>query len=97
MLAEGAAELAGFGEAAISVRRGNGMEVIATAGLGTSEMIGTQLPIEVLDVELAKAEHWGVLRFVPHERVGAEVLAYSHLSATRDRRTVPTRGTRSTA
>ena len=59
MLAEGAAELAGFGEAAISVRRGDGMEVIATAGLGTSEMIGTALPIEVLDAELAKADHWG--------------------------------------
>ena len=82
ILAEGAAELAGFGEAAISVRRCNGMEVIATAGLGTSEMIGTQLPIEVLDAELAKAEHWGVLRFVPHERVGAEVLEYSHLAST---------------
>lgn len=82
VLAEGAAELAGFGEAAISVRRGNGMEVIATTGLGTSEMIGTQLPIEVLDVELSKAEHWGVLRFVPHDRVGPEVLAYSHLSDT---------------
>lgn len=80
VLAEGAAELAGFGEAAISVRRGNGMEVIATAGLGTSEMIGTQLPIEVLDAELAKSEHWGVLRFVPHELVGDEILAYSHLS-----------------
>lgn len=82
VLAEGAAELAGFGEAAISVRRGNGMEVIATTGLGTSEMIGTALPVEVLDAELAKADHWGVLRFVPHERVGDEVLEYSHLAET---------------
>lgn len=81
VLAQGAAELAGFGEAAISVRRGNGIEVIATSGLGTSEMIGTQVPIEVLELELTRAEHWGVLRFVPHERVGREVLAYVHLSS----------------
>ncbi len=82
VLAEGAAALAGFGEAAISVRRGDGLEVIATTGLGTSEMIGTALPVEVLDAELAKADHWGALRFVPHERVGDEVLEYSHLAAT---------------
>ena len=82
VLTEGAAELAGFGEAAISVRRGTGMEVIATSGLGTSEMIGTQLPIEVLDLELSRAEHWGALRFVPHDRVGDEVLAYIHISSS---------------
>lgn len=81
MLAEGAAALGGFGEAAIRVRRGNGMEVVATAGPGTAEMIGTALPVEVLDAELANADSWGVLRFVPHERVGPEVLEYSHLSA----------------
>lgn len=80
VLAEGAAALGGFVEAAIRVRRGNGMEVIATAGPGTAEMIGTAMPIEVLDAELANADHWGVLRFVPHERVGPEVLEYSHLS-----------------
>ncbi|MEO5662193.1 MAG: HAMP domain-containing sensor histidine kinase [Nocardioides sp.] len=82
VLAEGAAALGGFGEAAIRVRRGNGLEVVATAGPGTAEMIGTSLPVEVLDAELANADHWGVLRFVPHERVGPEVLEYSHLSAT---------------
>lgn len=85
VLAEGAAALGGFGEAAIRVRRGNGMQVVATAGPGTAEMIGTSLPVEVLDAELANADHWGVLRFVPYERVGPEVLEYSHLSATEAR------------
>jgi two-component system phosphate regulon sensor histidine kinase PhoR len=41
--------------------------------------------VEVLDAELARADHWGALRFVPHERVGDEVLEYSHLSSTRIR------------
>lgn len=81
VLAEGAAELAGFGEAAISVRRGDVLEVVATAGLGVVDMIGTQLAVEVLVAELAKADHWGVLRFVPHERVGAAILESSHVSS----------------
>jgi two-component system phosphate regulon sensor histidine kinase PhoR len=79
VLAEGAAVLSGFGQAAISVRRGDVLEVVATSGPDLAEMLGTTLPVSVLEGELDRADAWGDLRFVPHERVGDEVLAYSHV------------------
>lgn len=79
VLAEGAAALAGFSQSAISVRRHDLLEVVATSGPELADMIGTHLPVEVLEKELVKADVWGDLRFVPHERVGEEVLEYSHV------------------
>jgi two-component system phosphate regulon sensor histidine kinase PhoR len=79
VLAEGAAVLSGFGQAAIRVRRGDVLEVIAISGPDLSEMLGTSLPVGVLEGELEKSDAWGDLRFVPHERVGDEVLEYSHV------------------
>ncbi len=79
VLAEGAAALAGFAQSAISVRRGDGLVVVATSGPELADLHGTWLPVEVLEKELAKADVWGDLRFVPHDRVGDEVLAYSHV------------------
>jgi two-component system, OmpR family, phosphate regulon sensor histidine kinase PhoR len=80
VLAEGAATLAGFALSAISVRRGDFLEVVATSGPELAEMEGTRLRVEILEKELSKADEWGELRFVPHERVGEEVLEYSHVS-----------------
>jgi signal transduction histidine kinase len=79
VLAEGAAALAGFAQSAISVRRGDHLEVVATSGPELADLVGTWLPVEVLEKELAKSDDWGHLRFVPHERVGDEVLEYSHV------------------
>lgn len=79
VLAEGAATLAGFAQSAISVRRGDQLEVVATSGPELADLVGTWLPVEVLEKELAKSDDWGDLRFVPHERVGDEVLEYSHV------------------
>lgn len=71
--------LSGFGQAAIRVRRGDVLEVIAVSGPDLAEMLGTSLPVSVLVGELDRADVWGDLRFVPHERVGDEVLEYSHV------------------
>lgn len=79
VLAEGAAVLSGFGQAAIRVRRGDVLEVVATSGPDLAEMMGTTLPVGVLEGELDKSDVWGDLRFVPHERVGDEVLEYSYV------------------
>jgi len=79
VLAEGAAVLSGFGQAAIRVRRGDVLEVIAISGPNLAEMLGTTLPVGVLEGELLRADVWDDLRFVPHERVGDEVLEYSHV------------------
>ena len=79
VVAEGAAALSGFRHAVISVRRGEMLEVVAISGSELAEMLGTILPVEVLQRELDKSDAWGDLRFVPHERVGEEALLYSHV------------------
>lgn len=79
VVAESVAALSGFRHALISVRRGDVLEVVATSGPELAEMMGTALPVAVLEGELAEADAWGDLRFVPHDRVGDEVLHYSHV------------------
>jgi signal transduction histidine kinase len=72
LIAEGVTEVAGFGVAAISVAREDGkLEVMAVAGSEAArmELQGRRTPLESLQVELEKADDWGLLRFVPHERL----------------------------
>jgi signal transduction histidine kinase len=72
LIAEGVTQLAGFGIAAISVVREDGMlESVAVAGNEQArvELEGTRAPVDRLLEELAKADDWGLLRFVPHERL----------------------------
>ncbi|HEU4812026.1 MAG TPA: HAMP domain-containing sensor histidine kinase [Nocardioides sp.] len=70
-------ELAGFGVAAISVVRDDGhLEVMAVAGSDAARqsLRGRRTPVDKLLAEVEKADEWGLLRFVPHERLdrGAE-------------------------
>ena len=72
LIAEGVTELAGFGIAAISVVREDGMlESVAIAGdeRARAELEGTRSPVDRMLEELTKADDWGLLRFVPHERL----------------------------
>jgi signal transduction histidine kinase len=72
LIAEGVTQLAGFGIAAISVVRENGMlESVAIAGNeeARAELEGTRTPVDRLLRELTNADDWGLLRFVPHERL----------------------------
>ncbi len=72
LIAEGVTDLAGFGVAAISVAREDGkLEVAAVAGSDEAriELQGRRTPIDTLMAEIEKADHWGLLRFVPHERL----------------------------
>ncbi|NYD40364.1 ATP-binding protein [Nocardioides panaciterrulae] len=71
-IAEGVTQLAGFGVAAISVARDDGrLEVMAVAGNDEAheQLLGTRTPIDRLESEIAHADEWGLLRFVPHERL----------------------------
>jgi signal transduction histidine kinase len=71
-IAEGVTQLAGFGVAAISVVREDGkLEVMAVAGSDEAriELQGRRTPIDTLMQEIEKADEWGLLRFVPHERL----------------------------
>ncbi len=72
LIAEGVTQLAGFGIAAISVVREDGrLESVAVAGndQARAELEGTRTPVDRLLQEIAKADDWGLLRFVPHERL----------------------------
>ena len=80
VLVEGVAVLAGFEQSAISLRRGDEFEVVAVAGPGVAEKIlGRRLPVKLVAEELERSDEWGPWRFVPHDRVGDEVLEYSHV------------------
>src|SRR3954454_6468511 len=72
-IADGVTRVAGFGIAAISVVRGDPgyLEVMAVAGSDAAreELRGRHTPIEQLAQEIEKADDWGLLRFVPHERL----------------------------
>ncbi|SDD82178.1 sensor histidine kinase [Nocardioides lianchengensis] len=72
LIAEGVTQIAGFGVAAISVARDDGhMQVMAVAGSDDArqQLEGRRTPIDALMTELAKADDWGMLKFVPHERL----------------------------
>ena len=77
LIAEGVTELVGFGVAVVSVVRNDQLEVVAVAGdeKVRSEIHGTRTPIDTLKAELEKADSWGLMQFVPHERLNDEVLA----------------------
>lgn len=75
-LAESVTELVGFEVAAISVARGDQtLEMVAVAGSDSARdaLLGHRTPIAEIEQELVTAEHWGDLRFVPHERMNTPV------------------------
>ncbi|GAA2138653.1 hypothetical protein GCM10009844_06840 [Nocardioides koreensis] len=75
-IAEGVTQLAGFGVAAISVVRDDGkLEVMAVAGSDEAreQLEGTRTPVDRLEQEIEKADEWGLLRFVPHERLDPSI------------------------
>lgn len=72
LIAEGVTALAGVGVAVISVAREDGtLEVMAVAGddKAREEMVSSRTPLTVLHEEMSRADDWGLLKFVPHERV----------------------------
>jgi diguanylate cyclase (GGDEF)-like protein/PAS domain S-box-containing protein len=65
----------GFGVAAVNLVHEDGsFEVVAVAGSDEArrELMGQRNPASAFDHEFAQAEHWGSLRFVPHDRPPAE-------------------------
>lgn len=75
-IAEGVTQLAGFGVAVISIARDDGrLEVMAVAGSDEAreQLEGTRTPVDRLEREIEKADEWGLLRFVPHERLDPSV------------------------
>jgi signal transduction histidine kinase len=78
VLVEGVATLAGFAQSSLTLRRDGHFEVVAAAGVEDG-FVGTQVPAQSIEDELADADEWGVWRFVPHDRASEEALSYSHI------------------
>jgi signal transduction histidine kinase len=78
VLVKSVATLAGFEQSSLTLRRDHHFEVVAAAGVADG-FVGTQVPLQSIEDDLAGADEWGVWRFVPHERASAEALAYSHI------------------
>ena len=69
---EGVVAGLGFGVAAVNVVQPDGsFETVAVAGSDDARetLLGSRAPADAFDVEFALAEHWGSLRFVPHDRL----------------------------
>ncbi len=78
VLVESVATLAGFEQSAITLRRSHDFLILVAAGVPDG-FAGTRVPLSAMQAEMDRADDWGVWRFVPHERVIAEVLPYSHI------------------
>ncbi|WP_205473323.1 cell wall metabolism sensor histidine kinase WalK [Nocardioides sp. SYSU D00038] len=78
LIAEGITELVGFGVAAISIARGDEFEVVAVAGSESAreQLLGSRSKIEILLVELARADDWGMFKFIPHDRLGNDMTTW---------------------
>ena len=70
LIADGVVAVAGFTVAAIRIRRGEVLELVALSG--HREGVGSRLPVQAMLDEIDLAEDWGTLRFVPHERSAVE-------------------------
>jgi signal transduction histidine kinase len=81
LIAEGVTELAGFELAAISIVHEGRLHTIAIAGdeRAEAELSSLQPPVSAVLAELERAEEWGSLRFVPHERESAELADFSYI------------------
>ena len=69
LIADGVVAVAGFEVAAIRMRRGD--ELVLVVDTDLPEEVGSSIPVQLMRDELAVAEDWGLLRFVPHERGSA--------------------------
>ena len=81
VLVEGVSVLAGYEQSALSLRRGDDLEVVVAAGEGVpADFTGRRIPVGTTLAILEDAEEWGSWRFVPHDRVSDEARPYLHVS-----------------
>ena len=73
-IATGVVEGLGYGVAAISRLEGDTLVVTAVGGSEElrEQLVGRRTPARVILEEFKLADHWGILRFLPHERLSEE-------------------------
>jgi signal transduction histidine kinase len=79
LIADSLTALAGFEMATISVARADGhlhMAVVSGQDSARADLLGTATPIEQLEAELARADDWGIFKFVPAERLDPNADVY---------------------
>ena len=79
LIADSLTALAGFEMATISVARADGhlhMVVVSGQDSARADLLGTATPIEQLEAELARADDWGIFKFVPAERLDPNADVY---------------------
>ena len=84
---DGVVEAVGFGVAAVNYVRPDGMfEIVAVAGSeeARAALLGRVTPPDHYAEEFARADHWGALRFVPHDRLPDQVDGWVPDVAARD-------------
>lgn len=78
-LVDGVADVAGFRVAAVSILHPNQeFEMLAVAGDddARTDLLGIRTPLAEIVDEFELAENWGVLRFIPHERLHGNPLGW---------------------
>ncbi len=73
-IAQGVVEGLGYGVAAISRLEGDILAVTAVGGPEElrEQLVGRRTPASLILEEFKMADHWGILRFLPHERLPSE-------------------------
>lgn len=74
LIADSLTALAGFGAASIRIARPDGLHLAAVSGPQEARqwLASTPLPTDDLEGRVADADDWGLFKFVPAERVGAD-------------------------
>ncbi|QBR91453.1 sensor histidine kinase [Nocardioides euryhalodurans] len=75
-IAQGVVEGLGYGVAAIARLEGDTLVMTACAGPEDvrEQIIGRRTPASLILEEFRMADHWGILRFLPHERLPSETV-----------------------
>ena len=96
-IARGVVEVLGYGIAAIARLEGETFVMTTVAGPEEvrEQIIGRRTPVASIFNEFAQADEWGVLRFVPHDRM-PDALEESAWVPDFEPGSAPTPGTRST-
>ncbi|HYH35624.1 MAG TPA: GAF domain-containing sensor histidine kinase [Nocardioides sp.] len=75
-IAQGVVEGLGYGVAAIARLQGDTLVMTAVAGPDDvrEQIVGRRTPATLILEEFRMADHWGILRFLPHDRLPSETV-----------------------
>ncbi|GAA1914613.1 sensor histidine kinase [Nocardioides hwasunensis] len=83
-IADGVVSLSGFDVAAISVVEDDHFRIVAVAGSRSAarDLLDRQAPVQLVLEELSRADEWGQLLFVPHDRATGRLHGFQWIPVT---------------